>query len=321
LSALRDDILGEWLSCFDEILAEKRVDIHQRPLQAAALFVEHAITEIRGDSKDGYFEKPWFVTIYKQTERWYHNRYPSVLSRPARRSLLGVVTIFGTPFEIRVPTSFVEERNPDGTIWVAMPNSILPNEEPLTWIIDRPQIDDDTERSKTQALVAGVAEKLRSLNINLWTDDFPDDDTGVLARQILPHLEAGARGFLSNTEATASIAIWDLFLATEKAIKFYLRQQGQQPPNTHDLHDLNSRSDVGSGPILQPSELAALPSYRDAIKYRYGELPSPSVQDALQIYLETLNIVVKYTGALKRRFIMNNARFKLKAPPWNNREA
>ena len=67
----------------DEHLAELRVPIPDRILQAALLFVEHNILEIEGDSKDDFIDKVWFQTIYRTIHEWYKERYGAAAKRTA----------------------------------------------------------------------------------------------------------------------------------------------------------------------------------------------------------------------------------------------
>lgn len=305
--------LGEQLPHIDEVLAARREPLRQRPLSAASFIVDHLIVEIKDDTKEDYFDKPWFSLIYKIVKHWYRERYGDAFSKKDTDSIRGVVQIHHALFEIRVPTRITQDAGNDGTFWVCIPNTVLPEEEPLKWIINGPNLKnalpDEQEKSRERVML--VAESLRTIRVNLMTD-YPDENTKILVGQVLTHLEKGALDLVNNEVQGASLALWEFFMGVEKTMKILLRQRGIIPPNTHDLNKLNQLS----GGIVPSEVIMAFPSDKDAIKHRYGELPLPSLNEAVVVYICALNIIREYTNTLIRKYKFNNARFQLKSPNW-----
>jgi len=316
------DKLGEFLALqlpdFDHMLAALQVKLQQRPLKAASMVVEHCIVQVKGDTKEHYFDKPWFGIIYRATERWYEERYGRALRSSQSKVVHGVVSVFNTPFELAVPLTVREEVQPDGAFWVGFPNSVLPGERVLDWIGNPPNLEKLTlsEREAVSVDVVRIAQHLRATCVNLMTADYPDCRSQKLSQSIVLHLEKGAKDIVRDPRGLVSIAIWEFHLAAEKAIKVYLLQKGINPPRTHNLDDLNCLSGAGTESVASKRLVSKLPAGAMAIRYRYGEAESPDFAGTIEIYLAALELIDHYTRGLTRRFTFNNARFLLKAPPW-----
>ena len=71
-----------------------------------------------------------------------------------------------------------------------------------------------------------------------------------------------------------------------------------------------------SGEIVNIDDINEFISSKNAIKYRYGEIEDPTINQAMKYYLDALNISTELTSSLKREIVFDNASFKLKRPPW-----
>lgn len=313
-----DEFLSEALPDFDEVLAAQGVDLTQRSFRAAMLIVEHCIVEIKGDTKDDYFHKAWFGSLFRAVNAWYEKRYGNAFQQRKPSTALTVISIFGTPFRAEVPLVINEAPLPDKTFWLCFPIAVMPNEEHMNWVISPPNFDSSTDGDREAASLALIeaGTHLRATHVNVMTADHETERTRSLAQGIIPHLEKGALDIVRSEPNGRSIAVWELNFACEKAIKTFLRQQQLDPPNTHDVHRLHKMATDYFGPNEMDSAVAVLPSEKVAVKHRYAELPSPSLADVLSIYRAALRISAGYSQKLTRKYTFNNAKFQLKMPPW-----
>ena len=56
------------------------------------------------------------------------------------KSSLGVVLIYKTPFQLKIPLSIAQEREGNDKRWFCLPNSVLKNENVTDWIENKPNI-------------------------------------------------------------------------------------------------------------------------------------------------------------------------------------
>lgn len=137
---------------------------------------------------------------------------------------------------------------------------------------------------------------------------------------MLQYLERAAKNILSNDGRTLSTAVWDSNFAAEQAIKCYLNQSlSAKVPNQHDVQKLATLDTAAT--ILQEVNYAleAMPSGKDALRYRYCELPTPPLSLVMKFYRATLVICRHFLNAYPRDIRFNNARFQLKFPPMPGR--
>src|SRR5574337_550804 len=109
-----ESLLRETLPWIDEQFSKDGRPVHERPLAAAQIIVDHCIVAIKGDTKDEYLTKPWFAGIYRRIYKWYEGRYGQALTRAHRAQTRGLVHYFGSPLLFRLPL-VVTEPGPDGT--------------------------------------------------------------------------------------------------------------------------------------------------------------------------------------------------------------
>ena len=311
-------IVREQMTLIDEILSKRGTSLTQRPFEAASLFVNECIVEIEGDTKDDYWGKKWFADIYRWTEEWYRERYGDALKNEGKDNAKGITLVYGTPFPLDIPLTLTKPEEPGKTVWLIFPIEVMPEEDPVNWLQPKPNLQQLSEKQLTQLTeeIGFVASALRAINVNLMTAEYPSSSLQMLAGGITAHLKKAVQDILSGKPEQISVAYWEIHLAIEKTVKVFLKQKGQNPPNIHDLAKLREMADL----IINSTELndcfEQCPSDKEAIKYRYGESDKVSSETAIQFYFNSLRIIVFYTKELHRKYIMNNARFLIKSPPW-----
>jgi len=307
--------LKEQMPLFDELLSSENVPLSQRPLQAAIRFVKYCVVEVEGDDdKEHPFGKRWFTALYEAVAKWYTDRYAAAL-KTEEDNAVALVPIFHTTFRVKVPLALLGPRE-NNRIWVTLPNEVLPGEEVLKWILNPPNLQTmDTQELKILSdRVAEVVTATRSIRINLMTADDPAKDLQPLISSIPMHIERSVEDILIGDDASIGLAVWEMHLAVEKSLKVLIRQHGGTPSNTHDLIHLSEVAIQVSGVTIDLPALAKLPSHREAIQARYGEREDLSLQEVIRNYQTVLTITAHLTKALKRQFVMNNARLQLRSP-------
>ena len=86
-------IVREQLEIIDEVLSKRETSLTQRPFEAAFFFVKECILEIKGDTKDDFWEKKWFADIYGWIEEWYRERYGDALKYNGKDNAKGVARV------------------------------------------------------------------------------------------------------------------------------------------------------------------------------------------------------------------------------------
>lgn len=316
-------IVREQLTVIDDILSKRGTSLIQRPFEAASLFVNECIVEIEGDTKDDYWGKKWFSDIYHWTEEWYRERYGEALKNGGEKNAKGITRVYGTPFALDIPLTLTEPEDLGKTVWLIFPITVMPNETPVNWLQPKPNLKQLSinELEHLTEEINFVASSLRSINVNLMTAEYPTSSLQMLGGGISAHLKKAVQDILSGKPEQISVAFWEIHLAIEKAIKVFLRQKGQNPPNIHDLSRLREMANIVVGSTELDNLFDICPSDKEAIKYRYGESSDISTEKAIQFYFNSLRIIVFYTKELHRKYVMNNARFLIKSPPWQKKNA
>lgn len=314
-----EDFLRDVLPWLDERLAAAGTAVHDRPFTAARKIVDNFIVEVKGDTKENYFQKAWFGGIFKPIYQWYERRYGQALTKPRQPSALGVVAYFGTPYLIRVPLVFTEPGD-EGTAWVRFPCEVLPVENPLEWLETPPPLHAITPKRK-RALVAAVtrvATTLRAINLDLSTATHSKPKHEALARSVIRHLEKAASDTVADDRGCVSHAIWELQMACEKTIKVFLSQKQIAYPPTHDLRQLQKQAVDASDWSEAKTAMAAMPSERRVIAWRYAEIPPPTPKELERMYSSTLRLCSLYAKRLSRKFVLKkNAAIQIRRPPWH----
>lgn len=311
------DFIEYQLPIFDEILANNQKPLSQRPLAATFYFVDYCIVDIKGDNKDNFLEKKWFKSIYKLIKKWYTNRYAEAMDHVRDDFTLGVVLIYDTPFQLKIPLSVAEEKESDDKRWFCLLSSILDRENVFEWIKNKPNFNhmpnEDIESLKKE--VCGIATSAREINVNLMSASL-DKELHKISGSIPAHIDKAVRDILSLEGGRISTSFWEIHLAIEKTIKLIILQNGRDHNNSHNLSKICKIANNIKGISIDCDILSKFPSGNEAIKQRYGEGKSFTVQEAVNNYIYANGAIAKLTELLKRKFIMNNARFLIAIPPW-----
>jgi len=313
-----DDLLEDILPIINDRLAEAGVKLQQRPLQAAGLFVEKWVVRVDNDTTDNFLDKPWFKTIYDLVVEWYHKRYGSAALEDTASSLLGIVLLFGSPAELRVPLSVAEHDVPGETIWLSLPDNVLPQEDVRRWFVSQPRWGDLGQDDVGCAIddAKEVGRSLRSIHRSLTEASYRTDNERRLARTIENDLQDAARDVLAMSNGGRLTAVWKLHLATEKSLKVLLCNHNQDYPRTHDLRSLLSCATRLVSESLDPEDITVFPSDAEAVRARYGEGPSRSLAEVMDLYSATLRAAKGYTDLLRRKLRIGGARFLIRRFPW-----
>jgi HEPN domain-containing protein len=305
------------LPIFDEILADSQKPLSERPLAATLYFVDYCIVDIKGDNKENIFEKEWFKSIYRLIKQWYRDRYAEAMNLSRGKPALGVILIYKTPFQLKIPLSIAQEKEGDDKRWFCLPKSVLENENAIDWIENKPNLEqmsgDDLEDLKK--IICDIATNTRSIHVNLMSASL-EKELHKISNTIPAHLDKAVRDILSLEGGRISTSYWEIHLAIEKAIKLIILQNGRDHQNKHNLNKLcKIASNIGRI-SLDCSIFLNFPSDNEAIKQRYGEGSPFTIQEAVNNYISANEAISKLTKLLKRQFVMNNARFLIAIPPW-----
>jgi hypothetical protein len=207
----------DYIDCF---LARDEVRISDRPFRATVWFVEEAILEIQGGTKENCVRQRWFHRLHLEVVKWYVGRYGARVRPDALGDVRsGLVLLLGAAFELKIP---LERRWPGGPdqMWFEMPSELRPGEDPLAWIQDPPNLEmlsaDESRwlrKSATQ-----VVRLTRSLRVDLMVVHPRSDEFNGLADAIQPCFERAVRDIVQASTSARCTAMWDLHLAAELAV-------------------------------------------------------------------------------------------------------
>jgi HEPN domain-containing protein len=312
-----NEFLGYQLPVFDDILAESQKPLSERPLAAALYFIDYCVVEIKGDSKENFFEKEWFKSIYKLIKQWYDDRY-GVARKSIKDSIaLGVLLIYKTPFELNIPLSIPQEWVDDDKRWFCLPISVQDNEKVFDWIMRKPNIEtmSGSDLEDLKNLITDIATNNRAIHVNLMTASL-EPAQHKISNTIPAHLDKAVRDILSLDKGRISTSYWEIHLAIEKALKLIILQNKHDHQNEHNLNKLCRIANNIKEVAIDCDKLSKFPSDKEAIQQRYGEGSSFKIQESVENYISACAVIASLTNALKRKIIMTDARFLISPPPW-----
>lgn len=308
--------LRDVLPILDEQMATIGTPVQDRPLLAARQIVDIFVLEVHGDTKENYIEKPWFAQIFKLVRTWYEKRYGEAVTKSRQATALGIFHFFGTPYLLRVPLVLSKPVG-DGTAWIHFPTEVQESEDPFSWV--QPLLPKDItakRKASVTAVIIQVAILLRSININLNTADLAEPDQRSMARSIIRHLGKAASDITTDDRSDVSLAVWEIHMACEKAMKVYLSQKKIDYPFDHDLRKLqrlaSSELDWSDAKLA----LATMPSERRVMDWRYSKGTPPTPKELDRMYTAALQLCSIYSKRLTHTLKMENAAFHISQPPW-----
>jgi HEPN domain-containing protein len=307
--------IDDFLPRLDEELSKVGMPVSKRPMEAARFFVDHLVLGIEGDSKEGYLAKPWFAYIFRPVQDWYKNRYGEAQVHP-ERAMAGADKHHGALYLVRVPLTIAKPQG-DGTCWVTFAKDVLPGEDPASWVVDGPSLTHMRPRqlASLQRNASATATWIRGIANHLLTADMKEA-TKTMANSVLRHLDKGASDMCVHGQEAASLSVWELHMACEKAMKAYLSQQGFSSPKTHDLRELNKLAPAMHDWSEVSAALTRFPSEQRVMQWRYHERPAPTGSDLWRFYGVALQICTVYTARMTRKHVFNNFSVQLRRPPW-----
>ncbi len=317
--------LSETLAMIDVRLAANDLPVTQRPFHAARMFSEIHIGEVaEGERRwtpdftsTDFVTEGWFKTIFAETYAWYRERYPDDIDRSSLRMIKALVLIWNTPFLMEVPASTSQPGEPGKTIWVAFPDSVSAEEDPMMWLVSPPNLTnaDPRVRESTRLLTIEIAAAVRRISSLLMGVGDSDETIRGFTRSIGVHLhtavdlvvQQGRRGGIAK-------AFWELQLACECAFKALLQKTSGTYPRTHDLFYLCDQ--CGATALgLDRGLIARMPRESEIMDLRYGQASDPTVKSFFRSYRATLAILPPVINPLVQ-WSFGKARFKVTRPPW-----
>lgn len=313
-----DDFIINVLPEIDQLLAKRGESLSQRPHRAACFIVEHYIERIDSKTKAPFIVEAWFGVLLSHVIDWYEHVYGDAMWENAKKKHTAVLLIRNTPTALEVPLTFFSPLGEDGTRWLTFASDILPDEDPMNWLLRPPNLSlldkGEFREISTEAISTSVNIRRASNGILTIHKDYPQSRQH--ASLVLQYLEQVAQNILSNEGPALSTAVWDANFAAEQAIKCYLNQSLKtKVPTLHDVQRLAALASVAAIPQEVEEALKAMPSGKDAVRYRYNEFPAPSLSLMMDFYRAALVICRFFLNAHPRDIRFDNARFQLRFPP------
>lgn len=300
----------------DSFLAQQQVDVSARTLDASRTFVEYFVEDVEGDTKDKYWERPWFSIIFWHVRKWYQERYGDQLLKP-RRALPGLVFINHTPFKLSIPMTESEAEEP-GKSWLRFP--VKPDQSlPLeAWFESPPNLSSfsSQEYGSIKGAVHEVICLTRSFNLALMTGKIDEEGRDNFRKGIMTHLEAAVLNSIGNSQAAWATARWELHLLVEMTIKLFLKQKADSFPFTHDLDVLRAKADPFTSTKGLEQDFSVMLSEKEAIASRYTDIGHVASEELFQHYISSLRVAVFFARNLPREMNIEGLAILLKRPPW-----
>jgi HEPN domain len=316
-------IVGEWMEVIDHWLVQRNMPLSNRVFSACTLFAQHAIESFSNgageetDTEELRKHFPMsesFQGIYLEIQNWYKNRYGKALESASNWTVDGVVMFAGVMFQIAVPIIRREPSSSPNEAVAHFAEKIELGEDPLRWVIEPPNWNafpnTDKQHAEDQAKV--VASQLRRIRIYFMTAECADSDSEALRADVPAHLDAAARHLIETNRF--GLAVWDAHQAVEKTLKLLIRQQGQTPPNIHELTKLWPLVLSTSARTIGAIDFSGLPSGKDAVAARYGEGVQIAIGDAYSTYRSALSVVSSCTEALAFKYKIADSRMTIRKP-------
>ena len=304
------------MSAIDKNLTEQGIPIPDRVMRAAPLFVEYAVEEVKGDTKENYLSRPWFRAIHNPIQKWYEAKYGVALRRPPKL-FSGVIEIHGVPFQLEVPAQLRRLSGEKGVAWLVFPIDVEPEENPEDWVANPPNFErmSSNERTVVSQGIGKVARSLRMVDCDLQTALKPDDISEELAKNCFSHLMASAEYLASGPHQSLGLSCWEAHQGVEQVFKLMDRQQRSDHLQIHELKNLFANVE-GVAVGVEKSFIKVIPSSSRIIKIRAGEGDGVNLHEAYRIYQAALGAIRECCNALNHKMRMRNAAFKLKQAPW-----
>lgn len=320
---LEEAIHGHLENWIDEYLALQEIPIRQRPTRAAMTFVKEVITDMEGDTKDDYFEKPWFAIIHHHVTNWYKDNYGEAFAKDDSAKATGVVLIRGSAFEVSVPLVRHRVEVEGETMWVLFPSEVDADEKPLDWLKSPPDLNrlDTLNHKKLLKDVTFVGNGLRTLRIKLMTVKASDPRISSLLDGVLAAFESAAASILRSDDSARGDALWSLQMALEKVLNAFALQKKGNSKQGHNLYilfdDISAFCDARKRHLLKKMPPHDLGISDGIIQYRYGLPDKPNIIYVVEAYKAALQLACSVSEYFDREYNLGkNFGLLLKKPPY-----
>jgi HEPN domain-containing protein len=311
-----DNSIIELLPIIDEELGSINIPLNQRPFQAACTLVDKVITKIRGNDRNDYYEKPWFIHIYNKTYDWYENKYADRFANDKSKSTILAHVIFsGVIYRIGIPIVLSEPADDESMSWMIIPKDILPYENVLNWIELKPNISLFTSNEKELLInnISSIGLYHRNINNSLMSVSIIPEQIKSFGYGAVANFQTASNIISDNKTNEFDTAIWEIHIAVEKMLKLALFQKDNEIPYIHDLRKLNNKLTQNSI-VKQNSFFNLFPDDHTAINARYGQIHLSNLETVNQYFVLGLEYCSNIAESLDRILIMRNGRFLLKNP-------
>lgn len=311
------DHINEYMPHIDKVLAEQNIPIGKRFFIAGKLFVETAIQDSSFQSNEELLEsEAYHECILPLFYDWYYEKYGDLVNLVVKNMYSGLALAYGQPVKLNIPATTNEVVEEGILAKMTFPDHLQDSENLDDLIEPKFQFSNMEEgaASEFRSQIEEVVALTRSINLDVNLASNITRPASDMAHGIWSHFEKGISDILSLKNEQASIACWEFHLAIEKSIKVLIYLKSGSSKHGHNLNDLITylkkfENDVDS------SDLAGLPSDKDAIKLRYAEMIKTPI-DAFEYYLIALRFVGDIVSRLEHEISIKNASFTLKAAPW-----
>ncbi len=319
IKVIQDDIesaLIPQLEIIDDLLTKKEIDIKERPMAAAEIFVKNCIISVGDKSPDdNYIVAPWFRYIINPINNWYKNKYGAIVFMHEEKSVKGFISYRNIFYELKIPLR-ISRKNGELYDYI-FPKEILPEEKVLNFLKQPPSLlENSQDKISLEESIRKIVNFTRNISNNLITADFKDGISKGLADGIQSHIQNGVSDILSGENQRRLNSYWEFHLAVEKSMKFLIIQANDKIDKTHDLETIWIKVNKIKPGLLTKQTIDMLPKSNQVIKYRYGEGSRTSNLEIYTNYVTVLETVDVLTQEFGRKVVFNNAVFTLGKLPW-----
>jgi hypothetical protein len=319
-----EQLINDFMPHIDAWLGQSDMSLTERLLNAATVFVDEIIIEVRnGDkvedkgSSTDYVTRPWFAIIYHYVERWYRERYGEALHVNEGGRAHGFVLVRNLPVELIVRLTRIRVETPGETAWLSFPKEVESDEDPLSWLGKSPNIAalGDADKESLVQDTSQVASALRAIRVNSMGIEPSGDVMYALLNGVPSEFESAAQKAIRNDASARPGALWNIHIAVERALKAFNQHKTGKFREIHNLFELYD--DVaGHGITANRNLLRTLRRESEVIDNRYGLGDMPTIQEVFGAYKAGLTFVSSVVQSFKRKISIGGGSFLLAKPPW-----
>ncbi|MCX6179176.1 MAG: hypothetical protein NT163_07425 [Chlorobiales bacterium] len=225
-----NEVFDSHLQLIDERLALVDKPFSARVLSAALIFVKEFVPEVKIGSLvtklsgniEEFINEEWFRNIYSAVNTWDETRYGLRLQNYGTDGFRSFVLISGTPFELCVPINVSRPDSSGESAWLSFPGNLLPDEEPLKWIISPPNYKTYSQKEvdEFRKVVNARARRIRAITCRLIGVEGTNPDALAILAGVQLHLQSASSLVLRDHERGRLARVqWELQMACESAFK------------------------------------------------------------------------------------------------------